>query len=464
MGPGSAAERSAHELGSSGAGLRSVIRLLASERGGTRFRIFPQAPFGVAYGTPVEIELSPPAGSLGEGPHDARMCVIQPEGKDWSYGQLVLRDAPRRAPLPPWRGPVAPPAQPGPDGGFAHLEPGDPSFDQAHAYACVRLALDVWEGYLGRAVPWHFGRRMLEIGLLGQTYDNGEVGWGWLELGWDLSPDRPPHAFARNLDVIAHEVGHLIVYGIIGEPPVDLDAEYAGFHESFADLVALLTAAHLDPVVDQVMERARGNLYGANELNRLGELSSNTQIRLASNTTRMSEFALGWVDEHDLAEPLTGAIFDLLLDIYQAELVGCGLIPRDLAEFAEERAHLRAFAPMIQAGYDRCYPRAPSEFRRVFRSARDRLGGWLAHVLFRLRPYRLTYTAVRDAMLEADRLQGAGFAPRIRESFAWRQIGGIRPGPYLGSHERARASMTAGLHRCAKRELCGVPRFNHEFA
>jgi hypothetical protein len=230
-------------------------------------------------------------------------------------------------------------------------------------------------------------------------------------------------------------------------------AEYAGFQESFADLAALLTAAHLNPVVDQVMQRARGNLYGANELNRLGELSSTTQIRIASNSTRMSEFALGWVDEHDLSEPLTGAIFDLLLDLYQATLVERGLIPRDLAEIADERAHLRAFAPMIQAEYDRWYPRAPQEFCNALCDARDRLGGWLAHVLARLRPDRITYTDVRDALLEVDRLQRAGFSDRIRESFDWRQIGAVRLGPYLGSRRLARAGMSVGLHRCAKREV-----------
>ena len=422
--------------------------------GGTCFRIFPQAPFGATRGQPIEIELSPPAGSVGIGPQDGRMCVIRPLGKDWSYGQLILREAPRRAPLPPWRGAVAPPARPGPDGGFAHLEPGDPAFDQAHAYACVRLALDIWEGYLGRPIPWHFGRRWLEIGLLEQAYDNGEVGWGWLELGWDLNPDRPPHAFARNLDVIAHEVGHLIVYGIVGEPAPDrINAEYAGFHEAFADLAALLVAAHLDPVVDQVLQRARGNLYGANELNRLGELSSTTQIRIASNATKMSEFALGWSDEHDLSEPLTGAVFDLLLDIYEANLVERGLIPPDLAELSDARGHLRAFAATIQTEYDRWYPRAPDEFRRAFADARDRLGRWLAHVLRRLHHDRVTYEAVRDALVEADYREGAGLHTRIVDNFSWREIGTVPIGAYLGSHRRASAGMNFCLHRCAKREV-----------
>jgi hypothetical protein len=423
---------------------------------GTRFRLFAQPPLLAAYREPVTVHLSPPPGSLWPGPSDARMCVIEPLGKPASYGDLLVHSG--RGPLPPWQGPVAEPARPGPDGSFDHLAPEHPAFAQAHAYACVRLALDVWEGYLGRRVPWHFarnqGRSWLEIGLLGEGYDNGEVGWGWLELGHDRSPDRPPHPFALNLDVIAHEVGHLIVYGIVGQPREEAtSAEYAGFHESAADLVALLVAAHLEPVLDQVLERTRGNLYGANELNRLGELSSTTQIRVASNSTRMSEFVLGWSDEHDLSEPLTGAVFDLLLDIYQANLVERRLIPPSLAAMVGEVGHLRAFTPMIQAEFDRWYPRAPEQFRVAFADARDRLGACFAHVLVRLPRERMTYVAVREALLEADRRLGGRFAAAIAENFAWREIGRAPIGPYVGSRRAAAAGVRFGVHRCAKREM-----------
>ena len=186
--------------------------------------------------------------------------------------------------------------------------------------------------------------------------------------GWSLATTSAPIArrtpLRCNLDVIAHEVGHLIVYGIVGEPdPARRRRSIWASRRPSPISSALLVAAHLDPVVDQVMQRTRGNLYVANELNRLGELSSTTQIRIASNATRMSEFALGWSDEHDLSEPLTGAVFDLLLDIYQANLVERGLIPRKPGGRSRRaRGHLRAFAPMIQAEYDRWYPRAPQEF------------------------------------------------------------------------------------------------------
>src|SRR6266850_3096523 len=58
-------------------------------RGGTRFRLFPQPPFLKHYRKPVVVRLSPRAGSVGPGPSDARMHVVEPVGKPWPYGIVV---------------------------------------------------------------------------------------------------------------------------------------------------------------------------------------------------------------------------------------------------------------------------------------------------------------------------------------------------------------------------------------
>ena len=110
---------------------------------------------------------------------------------------------------------------------------------------------------------------------------------------------------------------------------------------------------------------------------------------------------------------------------------------------------------MIQAEYDRWYPRAPQEFRRAFADARDRLGGWLAHVLRRLRRDEVTYVAVRQALLEADRSAGGGFAAAIEASFAWREIGRCRSARFSARAGSRGAAMRFGLHRCAKRGIGG---------
>ena len=253
--------------------------------------------------------------------------------------------------------------------------------------------------------------------------------------------------------MVAHEVGHLVVHGVLGLAPDRTPGMFAGFHEAAADFMALLVSAHLDPVIDEVLRSTRGNLYVANELNRLGELSSNTQIRLSSNDAKMSEFVLGWSNEHDLSEPLAGALFDLLIDVYQDHLVERGLIPRSLDAMVEEVGHLRAFAPHIQAAYDRLYPRDPAGFRDALLDARDLLGEYFAFALAQLRPWPFNYTMVERALARADLQFGGGrYARQIAGNFAWREIGQFEPGAYLGG-ERGTNALRLNVHRCAKRDL-----------
>ena len=154
----------------------------------------------------------------------------------------------------------------------------------------------------------------------------------------------------------------------------------------------------------------------------------------------MSEFALGWSNEHDLSEPLTGALFDLMMDVYQAALVERGLIPPSFADFVDGVGHLRAFAPIVQADYDRHYPRDPQGFRLAFLDARDLVGRYFARTLSLLAPDGLTYAMVERALLHADGELGRGrFAAEIRNNFAWREIGRIAPGPYLGGQRGTNA-------------------------
>ena len=193
------------------AGPRSALRTLSPpariEQSGSRWREggsplgrtrrhtvsgVPAAAGRATYREPITVELSPPAGSLGVGPHDDRMCVIEPVGKDRILrraGAAGCRRAGRRCRLGAARG--ADPARPGPTAASTISSRTTRPSPRRTPIACVGLTLDVWEDYLGRAVPWHFAARSwLEIGLLGETYDNGEVGLGLARARLGPRPDR----------------------------------------------------------------------------------------------------------------------------------------------------------------------------------------------------------------------------------------------------------------------------------
>lgn len=105
---------------------------------GTRFKLFPQPPFLEEYGEPEIIEVSSPAGSLGPGPSDHRMFVVDPVAKTHSYG---IHQNARGEPylyLPPWDGDRYAPVLPDEQGHFDYLEPGTRAFECAHLFGTMR--------------------------------------------------------------------------------------------------------------------------------------------------------------------------------------------------------------------------------------------------------------------------------------------------------------------------------------
>ena len=83
----------------------------------------------------------------------------------------------------------------------------------------------------------------LEIVLL-RALDNATAGYGFMELGSDVV-DGELQLFSLNFDIIAHEMGHLVLYSEVGLPDLDaIEGEFFGFHGSGADLVALITSLH----------------------------------------------------------------------------------------------------------------------------------------------------------------------------------------------------------------------------
>lgn len=401
---------------------------------GTRFRLFPQPSFLEPLRDPETVWVSPPAGAIGPGPSDDRMYVVDPIGKPQPYGPARRLYGPPFLYLPPWEGPVRPPAMPDRDGHFDHLEPGAPEFEAAHAYGIARRVLEIWEDYLGRPIDWHFGDDLerLEIVLL-PPLQNATAGYGFIELGSEARRGDGVHLFSLNFDIIAHEMGHLILYSELGRPNLATpEGEFFGFHECGADLIALISTLHFDSVVDRLLATTRGNLYTFNELNRFAELSANQQIRLAGNSTKLSDFASGWTSEHDLSEPLTGAIFDVLVDVFHDKLVRQGIIGAETEALMDELEQRNELGVVIQEVFDRAYARNHEPFRQALLEARDHIAINLAEVWRRLSPDRLRYAAVGDILLELDlEMTGGRHRNDIRSNFRWRDIGFVAVGPRL---------------------------------
>jgi hypothetical protein len=422
-----------------------IATLSRGGNGGTRFKVFARPPFVHPDWKPDLISVSTPPGAVGPGPSDDRMYVISPIGKHRAYGVTPGPFGTRHLNLPPWRGQIRHPVTPAPDGHFDYIPAGNPEFAEAHAFATIRFVLDLWEHYFGHRIEWHFRPEFdrLEVLMLPEL-DTARAGYGYIEIGAHHGQSGAPRPFALSFDALAHELGHLIIYSTIGVPYCANEAgEYFGFHESAADFIALIAASHLESLIERLLEETHGNLYSYNELNRFAELSATTQVRLASNSMTMSRFAAGWSDEHELSQPLTGALFDIFVDIFQENLVARGVICRGTANLADLVGHNPAYEAVIQSAFDAAFPAARDMFREALIEAREYMGTALVEAWRRLLPDRLHYVDVAFALLEADRrISGGRYQNEIIESFEWRKIGQVTVGPRLQPPSRASHSLS----------------------
>ncbi|WP_305984544.1 hypothetical protein [Roseibium sp. MMSF_3544] len=403
------------------------------QRGGTRFRLYTHPPLDGKPGRLVTVRVSSPVGSLGPGPSDHRMYAINPIGKEMPYG-LIPGPIGDTLYLPPWDGPVVPPPSPGPDGHFDHIAPDDPAFEAVHLFGAVRFTLDVWESYLGEEIPWHFQTdyERLELSMI-ETWANAHMGYGYLETGARADQTGQLIPYALNFDIIAHEIGHAILVAMTGPfVPGTVPEAFEAFHEMSSDWVALIASLHFDSVIDELLENTSGNLDTFNRFSRFGEVSSSAQIRLANNNRTLDEFTDGWENEHQLAQPLIGAFFDIFVDVYHEILLDMGAVPPALEELADRAERDAGLRPHVQRGFDRAYERAPDAFREALIEVRDLSAEYLIGIWERIEKETFNFEDVRRIAISIDREQTGGRLLRLLDnSFGFRRIGQSRVGRRL---------------------------------
>ena len=378
---------------------------------GTRFWIFPQAPHVPGYQRPDLVWLSTSPDRLLPGPADDKMYVVEPIPDKQPYEFPFL---------PPYSGAAHPPVEPGSDGHFDHLDWFSPEFLAAHAFACVRRVLDIWESYLGRQIMWHFSPHYDRLEIVSRVHwRNAQSGYGFLELGLEPAPDGREHPFALNFDVIAHEVGHAILFSLFGTTGVIERGDFAPFHEASADLVSLVSFLHFQTGIERLLRRTEGNLLTFNELNRIAELDSERQFRLASNSRRMSEVT---GEVHDRSRPFTGAIFDTLVELFHLGLVEDGLADQALLDLDIRQFDPRLLDRITQETRN-AFTRRSLLFSTSLENARDAVGTVLARTWAELEPSTLTFGGVAEAMVEhASASRWPAAASILEDNFIWREI------------------------------------------
>jgi hypothetical protein len=177
-----------------------------------------------------------PAARLEPGPRSARFAVID---YDVSTGTLV-----------------APAELPSDSDKFATADDKtlrtDYEFHAQQVYAVAARTLATFENALGRRLPWGFAGHQLY--LVPHAFSEANAYYSFddraLLFGYVPGGEDPDIYSCLSHDVVAHEATHAVLDGLrhrFLEPGLP---DQAGFHEGFADIVALLSVFSLQEVVE----------------------------------------------------------------------------------------------------------------------------------------------------------------------------------------------------------------------
>ncbi|KRF36019.1 hypothetical protein [Nocardioides sp. Soil805] len=217
----------------------------------------------------------------------------------------------------------------------------DYGFHAQQVYAAASRTLATFESALGRRLSWGFNGHHLH--LVPHAFAEANAYYASedraLLFGYVPAIAGRPTYTCLSYDVVVHETTHAVLDGLRSrflEPGLP---DQAGFHEGFADIVALLSVFSMRPVVEQCLGRAdkagrierrqvepaqlrSGVLAGVAE--QIGQVL--TQGRGALRRSAMHPPPADWADLPQFQEPhrrgevLVAVVLDLLIDIWVKRL------------------------------------------------------------------------------------------------------------------------------------------------
>ncbi|HLM01394.1 MAG TPA: hypothetical protein VK400_10110, partial [Pyrinomonadaceae bacterium] len=140
----------------------------------------------------------------------------------------------------------------------------DPLFHAQNVYAIVMRTLARFEYALGRRVSWSFDGHQLQIAPHAFTSANAFYskrdrallfGYFPKSNGNDGGAPTPMVFTCLSHDIVVHETTHALVDGLRERYTDPSSPEQAGFHEGFADIVALLSIFSLPKVVASIIDK-----------------------------------------------------------------------------------------------------------------------------------------------------------------------------------------------------------------
>jgi hypothetical protein len=273
-------------------------------------------------------------------------------------------------------------------GGYAP-SPADPRFHQQMVYAVCSSVYASFRNALGRHMSWGFAPRggderlhLRPFAFQGANayYDKWE---GSICFGYASMPEAAPGVRALpgetvfsclSHDVVAHEMTHALLDGLRANFSIPTGPDVPGFHEGFADLVAIFQRMSCKEVIHVAIRKSRGMLDDTGLLTGLAQqlgLASGKQVLRDAMRPDSRQVYDPDADAHEIGSVLVGAVFDAFLTVFRRKSArylrlasqGSGVLPPgelayDLAEILSNQASSLAsqFLALVIRAVDYCPP------------------------------------------------------------------------------------------------------------
>jgi hypothetical protein len=328
-----------------------------------QLRIIAQDPAVKVGNKILTADVEVPAEDLQPGPWGCRVQVID---YDSSTGTLLKPLAYKSA----RNGAFVDPFAKAPDATLLS----DPRFHAQNVYAIVTRTLGRFEFALGRRVAWSFNGHQLKVAPHAFADANAFYSKQDEGLFFGYFPGRHGTVFScLSHDVVAHETTHALLDGLRERYTDPSSPDQAGFHEGFADVVALLSVFALRDVVDAIVDRPAGNNAGGGAENLIASkdvtpaaLRESVLLGLAKEMGQEMAAVRGaalrqsallkpspkhlneeeFLEPHRRGELLVAAMMNAFIEVWAGRLKALGQVTKghlDRSRVVEEGAHAAAY-------------------------------------------------------------------------------------------------------------------------
>lgn len=233
--------------------------------------------------------------------------------------------------------------------GFAPSQ-SDPRFHAQMVYAVASLVHASFRRALGRQIGWPFGKGQDETRLRIRPFasqcanawydpDEGILSFGYFNASKEVEGRTLPcgRVFTSlSHDIVAHEMSHAMLDALRANFALPTSNDMTGFHEGFADLVALFQHFQYTDALRADIAKCRGELRLSSYVKNIGHqfghaLGGKTSLR---NAITEDLYDTG-LEAHKMGQVLLAAVFDAYVTVFERKVAplhrlasqGTGVLP-----------------------------------------------------------------------------------------------------------------------------------------